>query len=140
VTSSRPDRLEWRAVWQPALSVSVFLLPLAILQQVLVDHGTIDRSGSASMLFYAVFLFLAAACGYAAARLASDRLLQHGAAAAALAYVVVQGIGIVRHLIVGGEVLTRLPSYVFLALLMATCGMLGAMLERRSRRLDSLRS
>jgi hypothetical protein len=33
-----------------------------------------------------------------------------------------------------------LPSYVFLALLMATCGMLGAMLERRSRRLDSLRS
>ena len=92
------------------------------------------------MLFVAVFLFLAAACGYAAARLASDQLLQHGAAAAAIAYAIVQGIGIIRHLIVGREVLTQLLSYVFLALLMATCGMLGAMLERRTRRLDSLRS
>ena len=134
-----PIRLHWGAIWRPALSVSVFLLPLGILQQVWVDDGTIGRNSSASLLFGAVFLFLAAVCGFGAARLAPDRLLEHGAAAAALAYAIVQGIGIVRHLITGRPVVSHLPSYVSLALLMATCGMLGAMLERRARRLESLR-
>jgi hypothetical protein len=133
-------RLEWGAIWRPALSISVFLLPLGILQQWLVDDGRIDESGSVSLLFVAVILFLAAVCGYGAARLATGLLLEHGAAAAGLAYVIVQGVGIVRRVIVGEDVISHLPSYVYLALLMATCGMLGAMLERRQRRLESLRS
>ena len=137
--TSRPSRLEWGAIWRPALSISVFLLPLGILQQVLVDDGSIDRNGSVSLLFVAVFLFLAAVCGYGAARLASDRLLEHGAAAAGLAYVIVQGVGIIRHLVTGEDLISPL-SFIYLALLMATCGMLGAMLERRARRLESLRS
>jgi hypothetical protein len=134
-----PPRWEWAAIWRPALSVSVFLLPLGILQQVLVDGGTIERNGSASLLFVALFLFLAAVCGFGAARLAHHRLLPHGAAAAGLAYVIVQGVGIVRHLIVG-EAPVSPVTFAYLALLMATCGMLGAMVERRGRRLDALRS
>jgi hypothetical protein len=138
-TPSGPTRLEWGAIWRPAVSISVFLLPLGILQQVWVDDGTIEKNGSASLLFVAVFLFLAAVCGFGAARLASDRLLPHGAAAAGLAYVIVQGVGIVRHVIVGEDIISPL-TFAYLALLMATCGMLGAMLERRARRLESLRS
>ena len=134
-----PPRWEWPAIWRPALSVSVFLLPLGILQQVLVDHRTIARNGSASLLFVAVFLFLAAVCGYGAARLAHDRLLPHGAAAAGLAYAIVQGVGIIRHLVVGESPVSPV-TFAYLALLMATCGMLGAMVERRGRRLDTLRS
>jgi hypothetical protein len=129
---------EWPAIWKPALSVSVFLLPLGLLQQWLVDSDRIERNGSASLLFVALFLFLAAVCGFGAARLATHRLLPHGAAAAGLAYVIVQGVGIVRHLIVGEDLISPL-TFAYLALLMATCGMLGAMLERRGRRLESLR-
>ena len=130
--------LRWSAIWRPALSISVFLLPLALWQQWLIDRGTIERGGSESMLFVALYLFLAAATGFAAARMATARLLQHGAAAAALAYCIVQGIGVVRHLI-SGEATGSFIGFAYLALLMATCGMLGAMLERRMRRLHALR-
>lgn len=90
------------------------------------------------MLFVALYLFLAACSGFAAARLAPDKLLQHGAATAGLAYCIVQGIGVIRHLIVG-EAVGSFIGFAYLALLMATCGMLGAMLERRQRRLHALR-
>ena len=123
--------LEWSAIWRPALSTSVFLLPLGILQQVLIDRGTIARGGSESLLFFAGYLFLGAVTGFGSARLAATKLLQHGAAAAALAYAIVQSVGIVRHLLIGRSLLSPL-SFVYLALLMSTCGMLGAMLERRA--------
>jgi hypothetical protein len=123
--------LRWSAIWRPALSTSVFLLPLGILQQVLVDRGTIARGGSESLLFFAGYLFLGAVAGFGSARLAESQLLQHGAAAAALAYAIVQGVGIVRHLAIGKSAISPL-SFIYLALLMATCGMLGAMLERRA--------
>ena len=139
MTAPTSGRLEWAAIWKPALSMSVFLLPLGILQQVLVDDDTIDGGGSASLLFFALFLFLAAVCGFGAARLASARLLEHGAAAAALAYAIVQVVGIVRRLAVGDDIASPI-GYAFLAISMATCGMLGAMLERRARRLEALRS
>ena len=42
-----------------------------------------------------------------------------------------QSVGIVRHLLIGKSLLSPL-SFVYLALLMSTCGMLGAMLERRA--------
>lgn len=130
--------LQWSAIWKPAVSVSALLLPLALWQQWLIDRDDIEAGGAESLLFVGVFLFLAATCGYGAARLAARRLLPHGAAAAGLAYCIVQGIGVVRHLI-AGEALGSPVSFAYLALLMATCGMLGAMLERRTRRLEALR-
>ena len=125
-------RLQWGAIWRPALSISVFLLPLGITQQVLVANGTIARNSDVSFVFYFGYLFLGAVAGFGAARLADDRLLAHGAASAALAYALVQGVGIVRHAFAGGRQVNPI-AFVYLALLMGTCGMLGAMLERRSR-------
>ncbi|MCC6225568.1 MAG: hypothetical protein IT195_04105 [Microthrixaceae bacterium] len=130
--------IEWSAVWRPAVSVGVFLLPLALLQQWLIDENRIERGGSESLLFVGVFLFLAAACGFASARLASHDLPAHGAASAALAYGIVQGIGVTRHLVMG-EAVGSFIAFAYLALLMSTCGMLGAMLERRMRRLEAIR-
>jgi hypothetical protein len=131
-------KLNWVAIWKPALSISVFLLPIGILQQVLVDDHKIGKSSGAALLFFAVILFLAAVCGFGAARLVDHDLAQHGAAAGALAYVIVQGIGVIRHLIIN-KPLQSPVSFVYLALLTSTCGMLGAMLERRQRRLSALR-
>ena len=39
-----------------------------------------------------------------------------------------------------GKSLQSPLSFIYLALLTATCGMLGAMLERRQRRLNAIRS
>ena len=56
--------------------------------------------------------------------------LSYAAGAAALAYVVVQGLGVVKRLIWGPDDFSWL-GYLFLASLMAMCGMLGGMFGRR---------
>lgn len=119
------DRLRWTAIWQPALSVALFLLPVAIVME------AVRPSGAVLGLCFVGILFLAATAGFGAAKLAPERPLPNGAAAAALSYAIVQSIGIVSHLVSGEG--SAFLTYVYLALLMATCGMLGAMLERRTR-------
>jgi hypothetical protein len=131
-------KLNWTAIWKPAVSISVFLLPIGIIQQVLVDDHKIGKSSAAALLFFAAILFLAAVCGFGSARLVDHDLAQHGAASAGLAYVIVQGVGVIRHLIIDKPLQSPI-SFVYLALLTSTCGMLGAMLERRQRRLSALR-
>jgi hypothetical protein len=124
--------LRWAAIWRAAVSVSVFLLPIGILQRVWVDNGTIEKDSPASFGIFAIILVLGAVAGFGAAKLAQQRPIPNGAAAAALAYLIVQGAGLVRRLFSGGS-LPSPVSIVYLALLMATCGMLGAVLERRTR-------
>jgi len=119
--------LRWSAIWRAGLSASCFLLPLAIIQQV------VRPKGAALFLFYLLYLLFAAVAGFGGAKLAHERPLPNGAAAAAFGYVVVQLVGVIRR-VTGGEPI-RPISYISLALLMATCGMFGAMLERRSRNL-----
>ena len=110
----------------------MFLLPVALVQQWLVDDGSIDETSVPSLLFFFLYLFLGGVAGFGAGKLAPDRPVPNGAAAAAFAYGLVQAVGIARRLITGDE-LSSLIVYVYLALLMATCGTLGAMLERKSR-------
>jgi hypothetical protein len=117
--------LSWPAIWRAGVSVAVFLLPIAIVMEITRPKGV------GLLLGFLLILFLAAVAGFGAAKLAPDHPLPNGAAAAALGYAIVQGIGIVHHLVSGGGVSPI--SYVYLALLMASCGMLGAMLERRTR-------
>jgi hypothetical protein len=124
--------LRWDAIWRAGLSVSMFLLPVALVQQWLVDDGSIDDTSLGSLLFFFVYLFLAGVAGFGAGKLAPDRPIPNGAAAAAFAYALVQAVGVVRRVITGDELSSPIV-YVYLALLMATCGTLGAMLERRSR-------
>ncbi len=115
--------LQWPAIWRAGLSASCFLLPLAIVQQVTRPKG------AALALCYLLYLFFAAVAGFGGAKLAPERRLPNGAAAAALGYVVVQVVGIVRRVVSDDPI--RPLAYISLALLMATCGMFGAMLERR---------
>lgn len=128
------SQLRWDAIWRAAISVSLFLIPMGIIQRVLIDHGTIDKGGTAALVLSALILTLGAVAGFGAAKLARTHVLPNGAAAAALAYLIAQAAGLLRRAIMGGTI----PSVVtiaYLALLMATCGMLGAALERRSRAL-----
>jgi hypothetical protein len=119
------DGLEWSAIWRAALSMAFLYLPIALLMEAL------HLSSTGALPFYLLILAIAAMGGFGAAKLAPERPLPNGAAAAALGYAIVQGIGIVKHLITGQR--SSWLGYVFLALLLATCGMLGAMLERRTR-------
>lgn len=121
-------RLDWPAVWRPATSIALALLPIAIIQATLSPRGVING------LLFGLILFLCAAAGYGAARLAPDRPLPHGAAAGALAYGLVQAIGVVLRLARGEDLAP--VAYVYLALLCATCGMLGALLGRRMMAVD----
>ena len=117
--------LHWGAIWRSGVSVAVLLLPIAIVMEITRPHG------GALLLGFLAILFLAAVSGFGAAKLSPEPPLPNGAAAAALGYAIVQGIGIVHHIVSGGGVSPI--SYLYLALLMASCGMLGAMLERRTR-------
>ena len=119
-------RIEWSAVGQAAVSGVFVLVPLAIANQTVAD----GRAGL-GLLFSAAILFVGGAIGYAAARLSSTAPGRHGALAAAIAYLFVQGLGAARRLVVG-EPLSGVAGYAYLALLMATVGLLGASLAGRT--------
>jgi len=112
--------------------MSLFLIPIGILQRVLIDNATIEPGGSAVLAITGIILVLGAVCGFGAAKLAQDLPLQNGAASAALAYLLASFAALLRSIIFGGTT----PSVVgaaFAMMMMATFGMFGAMLERRSR-------
>jgi hypothetical protein len=67
--------------------------------------------------------------GYAVARNPTDTPLQHAAAAALLAYAVVQGVGVVISLVGDDEI--SVLGIVFTAMLAICTGMLGAVLAKR---------
>lgn len=118
-------RVDIVAILKAGLSVSCLLLPVAVIQQI------VRPTGAALALFYAAYLFLAAVAGFGGAKLAPARPLPNGVGAAVVGYAVVQIIGVVRRTANHEEL--RPLAYIYLALLMATCGMAGAMLERRTR-------
>ncbi len=118
--------LRWSAIWRAAGAMAVFLVPVGLLQA--------SQDGSAALILTGVILLLGMVAGFGAAKLAVDRPIPNGAAAGALAYLIVQGAGVVRR-VVAGEDLPSAVNVVYLALLMATCGMVGAALERRTRAL-----
>lgn len=70
--------------------------------------------------------------GFGAAKLAAANPLQNGAAAAALASIGAQLLGAMRRLATGEDISSPV-GWIYLALLMATCGMMGAALERRTK-------
>ncbi len=124
--------LRWNAIWRSALSVATFALPIGITQQWLRDSDRMAADSPMNFVFIAAILFCATLGGFGAAKLAPEHPLPNGAAAGALAYLGVQLVGLVRRLAVGEDVSNPL-GWIYLALLMATMGMAGAALERRSR-------
>lgn len=121
-----------QAVWRGAITALVVALPVAVFNQLLVSSGDVDEGSPVVLLFWLLILFGAAAGGWAVLRLAPDAALSHAAAAGALAYLVVQGIGVVSRL-VRDEPLSWL-AFPLLALLMATVAMFGGMFGRRWNR------
>ena len=125
-------RLEWPAIWRAALSVATFAVPIGLAQQWLVGSGRISADGAVNLVLFFAVLCCGAIGGFGAAQLCRARPLHNGAAAAALAYLAIQAGGALRRLIVG-EPLANPLGWIFLALLMATCGTAGAALEGRTR-------
>ena len=85
-----------------------------------------------SFLLTGVILCAASAVGFSVMRLSPDALLMHASAAGFFGYVIVQGIGVVHRLFSGQHI--SWLAFPFLAMLMATCGMLGGAFERRWER------
>lgn len=122
--------LQWPAIWRGAVSTAMFAVPAQLL------FDWLGGDGQPSLLLYPVVLACGVLGGFAAALLAGVKPLEHGAAAAAAGYLGVQLVGSLRRTIVGEPVSSPL-AWVLLALLMASMGMAGGALERKTRSMRS---
>lgn len=125
-------RLDPRAVLAGAAVSLVIAVPPAVLAQIQSDRDALEGSNWVLALF-AVVLMAFIAGGYVSAKRAEGEPLTNGAVAALLAYLLVQGVGIIRRLADGDEI--RWLGIVFAALLAASCGTVGAIVAtaRRNR-------
>lgn len=121
-----------QATWRGAVTALVVALPVAVFNQLLVSAGDIEGDSPVVLAFWVLILFGAAAGGWGVLRLCPQAALAHAATAGAIAYVVVQAIGIVSRTI-RGESLSW-AAFPLLALMMATAAMLGGMFGRRWNR------
>lgn len=124
-----PEMTPRQAFWRGVATTLVVALPVAVLNQVLVAGDRLEDRSPWVLVFWLLILFGAAAGGWAVLRLAPGAGLALAAGAAATAYLVVQSVGIVRRL-AAGEPLSWV-AFPFLAVLMATTGMLGGLFARR---------
>jgi predicted permease len=123
-------RLERRSLLTGALVTIVLAVPPAVIGLVLSDDDSLEGSGWVPLLFFWIIVaFLAG--GYVAARRQPHAPQAHGGLAVLLAYAVVQGVGVLRHLIDGEGV--DVLSIVFAALLATSTGMVGGMLAHWRR-------
>ncbi|MBV6508807.1 MAG: hypothetical protein JJLCMIEE_01873 [Acidimicrobiales bacterium] len=130
--SIAPATFDVRAVVPGALTTLVLALVAGVVNQVLVDRGTIEEGSPLAFFFFLLIVLAGAVGGFVSGRRAPDSPLLHGAVASASAYLLVQGIGVIRRLIAGDPL--NWLSYLYLAVLMATCGMLGALLANHRNR------
>lgn len=124
-----PELTPPQAMVRGTISALVVVAPAAVLNQLLIDSETIEPTSPVTFLFWALILLGGAAGGWATVRLSPAAGLPWAAGTAALAYAVVQAVGVVLRLIDGDKI--SWLAYPFLALLMATCGMLGGLFARR---------
>jgi len=132
-----PELEPVQAFWRGTVTALVVVLPVGILNQLLVDSadsGSADDNGFSPwvVLLWALIMLGGAAGGWAVRRLSPRAHLAWAAGAAATAYGIVQAIGVIRRLFSGDPI--SWIAYPFLALLMATCGVLGAMYAGRMTR------
>lgn len=123
--------LYWSAIWRGAVTTGTFAVPIALLGGWLVDSNRIEGGDAIVYLLNLIVLFCGAAGGYAAAKLSPTSLIQNGAAAAGLASITISVAGAVRRTIAGDDVSNPL-GWILLALLMATAGMFGGYILRRT--------
>jgi hypothetical protein len=124
-----PEFPPLQAMLRGTVTALVIVLPAGILNQLLVNSGDLEPTSPGAFLFWILILLGGAAGGWATIRLSPAAPLAYPAGAAALSYVIVQAIGVVRRLADGDDI--SWLAYPFLALFMATCGMLGGLFARR---------
>ena len=118
-------QLDRRAVAVGAAVAMAIALPAALLAEALVDD---EESALGPPLFLLVLVGFGLG-GFVAARRAPAAPLSNGAVAALAAYVIIQGVGVVRRVIADETVSPA--GIVFAALLASSTGLLGAFLARR---------
>jgi heme A synthase len=106
-----------------AVVALLIAVPPAVIAQIQSDRDALEGSNWVLLLFGVVLVAFMVG-GFVAARRSTLNAMTNGAAAAVLAYAVVQGYGIVRRLADGDEI--RWVGIVFAALLAASCGIVGA--------------
>ncbi len=116
-------------MWRGSVTALVVAAPVAIFNQLLISAGDIESDSPFTLLFRLLILFGAAAGGWAVLRLCPEASLAHASGAGAIAYVVVQSIGIARRLMAGDDL--SWIAFPLLILMMATAAMLGGMFGRR---------
>ncbi len=115
-------RLEGRSIAAGAALTIALAVPPTLVAVLASDDDSLAGSSWVPLLFlWIVVAFFAG--GVVAARAQPHAPLAHGALAALLAYVLVQGVGIIRHLVAGDDV--SWLSIPFNALLASSTGMLG---------------
>jgi len=128
-------RLERRSILTGAALTIALAVPPALIGVLLSDDDSMEGSSWVPVLFFWIVVAFFVG-GLVAARSQPHAPLAHGALAALVGYAIVQGVGVVRHLISGDDV--RWVSIAFAALLASSTGMVGGMAAnwlrvRRSR-------
>jgi hypothetical protein len=126
-------RLDWRAVGAGMVAGLAFAIPAGLIGAVVVQ----DETSNGVFVFFLVIMIGMLAAGFVAGSKRPDAPFTHGAAAAAAAYVVAQLVTLVVRLATGSDL--RSPVvYVFNLLLMASVGVVGALIaERRNARAEA---
>ncbi|CAN5618158.1 hypothetical protein BH20ACT2_BH20ACT2_17450 [soil metagenome] len=124
--------LEGRTVVRGATLALLVAAPAALASEALVDDEAADGGSNLVFVFFLIILVAFLAGGALAGRGRPDVPLVHGAAAAAAAYLVLQGAGTVARLFRGDD-LSPL-RLVFNGLLLVSAGILGALVATRTRR------
>ena len=124
-----PEIAPVQALWRGTITALVVVLPVGVLNQYLVSSGELSGASPVTILFGVLILLGGASGGWAVIRLSPQAPLPYAAAASALAYLIVQSIGVIIRLL--GDKAIGWLGYPLLALMMATCGTLGGMYARR---------
>jgi len=128
-------RLERRSILTGAAVTVAIAVPPALIGVLGSEDDSMAGSSWVPFLFFWIVVAFFVG-GLVAARSQPHAPLAHGALAALLAYALVQGVGVVRHLLADEDV--RWVSIAFAALLASSTGMVGGMVAnwlrvRRSR-------
>jgi len=122
-----------RAALVPGVLVAlVIAVPAALIGQAIDDESTRDNPSAAVLVFVALVLIgLAAGAAVAARRQNVDAPLAHGIVTAVVTFVIVQGVGIIRHVITNEDVLWS--QVLSSALLSMVAGTIGGIIGGRLR-------
>ncbi len=124
-----PADVDRRVVARGAAACLVLAAPVAVVSSLLADHE--DRNRGVLSVLSLVLLFSFALGGFAAGRESVDLPAKHAAAAGAVAFLIVQTLGLLARLARGAPLS---PARIVLSALLAmSVAVLGGLLAARTR-------